>query len=169
LIESSNQLYEFSHSIDFLSDDQLICSGAVQFWSNSIASYNLLKFWQFVITSNPSSADDCCLDLAFNNYCSLYTNEINFLSLPKSYARYAWWIFDQPVIDHPDFPNSNNIWREPENLIFKRYNYDTLIKYEFKNTHNRFHGVIDTVNKSNIFSNQIGERNVSQISSDFWI
>ena len=48
--------------------------------------------------------------------------------LPKSYARYAWWIFDEPVIDHPQFPNAASTWREISDLSGRQRVYvDRLV------------------------------------------
>jgi hypothetical protein len=45
--------------------------------------------------------DDHCLDVAFN-YRS--PDRLRFEWLPKEYARYAFWIFSDPIIDHPELP-----------------------------------------------------------------
>ena len=102
--ELSTTYYKPGHSIEFLSKDQLICSGAVQYWSNNTESIALLNFWQTTISNNLGVADDHCLDYAFNN---LAGHKVRALWLPKSYARYAWWIFDQPIIDHPQMPSTS--------------------------------------------------------------
>jgi hypothetical protein len=58
-----------------------------------------------VIERSPGSADDKCLDFAFNNY-SNSAGTLRAAWLEKSYARYAWWIYERPVIDHPELPHS---------------------------------------------------------------
>lgn len=96
--------FGFSHSIDSVAPDQLICSGAVQFWGPTPAAVALLAGWQETVAAQPGVPDDQCLDFAFNNRLSNWPRPLKTHWLPKSYARYAWWIFDEPVIDHPDFP-----------------------------------------------------------------
>jgi hypothetical protein len=97
--------YKFSHSINFTSTTQLICSGAAQYWSNSEVSIKLLSFWKKTLLNAPHAQDDNCLDYAFNN---LNCSDIKTHWLPKAYCRYGWWIFDEPVIDHPEIPQSRN-------------------------------------------------------------
>lgn len=101
----AKRFYRFSHSIDALVPSQLICSGAVQFWNKSEASFRLLIEWQSVIITTPQSEDDKCLDFAFNNR-DTQSLAVKTFWLDKSYCRYPWWIFNQPVINHPDFPAS---------------------------------------------------------------
>lgn len=94
----------FSHSIDFTSSSELICSGAVQYWGTRQVSVELLKLWLNTIQNNPNCADDHSLDYSYNNYS--YKNELKKFWLPKSYVRYGWWIFDDPVINHQNIPYS---------------------------------------------------------------
>ena len=98
--------YRFSHAIDLGATDQIVCSGAVQLWGPSPESLALLQAWHSVVCAQPSVPDDQCLDFAFNNRLHGEGSALKTHWLPKSYARYAWWIFDEPVIDHPDFPFS---------------------------------------------------------------
>lgn len=100
---ANSQTYKFSHSIEYISRTQLICSGAVQYWSNSDISERLLSGWMSCVKSNPNCPDDHSLDYAFNNFDE--TAPMKSYWLPKAYARYAWWVFDKPVINHPDYPN----------------------------------------------------------------
>ncbi len=103
-------IWGYSHSIDYQSKDQLICSGAVQYWNNSPSAKLLLNEWKKTIEDFPGSQDDHCLDFAFNNLSSEL--QIKYEWLPKSYSRYAWWIFDKPVIDHPQIPFSGTYFKE---------------------------------------------------------
>jgi hypothetical protein len=100
-----DRFYRFSHSVDWTSESQLFCSGAVQWYRNSQAARRLLAHWQDTIERAPGRADDKCLDYAFNNLpaggAPLRTSW-----LEKRYARYAWWIYERPVIDHPELPSS---------------------------------------------------------------
>jgi len=118
-VATVTRFYRFSHSIDHLSDTQLLCSGAVQWYNTTSAALRLLDAWQSVIERSPRSADDKCLDYAFNN-ASPSTQPLSRAQwvkdaqplraawLPKPYARYAWWIYEEPVIDHPDIPSSGH-------------------------------------------------------------
>lgn len=107
-----NRFYRFSHSIDIYDPGQIICSGAAQLWGTTPAAADLLKAWHTTVATHPGVADDQCLDFAFNNRLGDWPKTLRPTWLPKSYARYAWWIFDEPVIDHPDFPYSGNDWLE---------------------------------------------------------
>jgi len=108
---SANRYFQFSHSIDMVSEDQIVCSGAVQLWGNTEAATGLLAGWHDTILKFPGVADDQCLDFAFNNRLLGWDGRLRPFWLPKSYARYAWWIFDEPIIDHPDFPYSGSDWK----------------------------------------------------------
>lgn len=117
----SPNLYKYSHNIEPVCETQLICSGAVQFWANSQASWNLLSNWQRTIHENENSADDHCLDYSFNNF-DLNLSQLRYQWLPKGYSRYAWWIFDQPIINHPQIPNTTTNWKEIKNPVgLKRF------------------------------------------------
>jgi len=101
----ANRFYRFSHSVEVMSDTQLFCSGAVQWYNHTDAARHLLETWHGVIARAPGRADDKCLDLAFNNYPS-DAPRLKASWLDKRHARYAWWIYERPVIDHPEFPSS---------------------------------------------------------------
>jgi len=102
-----DRFFKFSHAFNFYSTSQLVCSGAVQFYNITPAAKILLTAWHEIIESSPHSADDHCLDFAFNNR-EANIKDISFAWLDKSYARYAWWIYTEPVINHPDFPASGH-------------------------------------------------------------
>ena len=106
-VSSSGRFYRFSHSIDVVSQTQLLCSGAVQWYNDTDAARHLLGAWQSVIERAPGRADDKCLDLAFNNYLT-EAPKLKTAWLEKRYARYAWWIYERPIIDHPEFPSSGD-------------------------------------------------------------
>ena len=95
--------YEFSHWIGYQSSEQLICSGATQFYRNSDNAKTLLNSWFNVIAGQPDYADDECLDYTFNNFFRAQNNFSPFW-LDKSYCRYPWWIYSKPVVIHPDLP-----------------------------------------------------------------
>lgn len=99
-----NRFFVFSHRVEFFSSDQLLCSGPVQFYGNSDKARLLLAEWFRIIEAFPGTPDDECLDFAFNNS----REDLSALKthwLPKSYARYSWWITEQPVINHPEEPS----------------------------------------------------------------
>lgn len=99
----TNRYFAFSHAVEYFSADQLLCSGPVQFYGNTDKARLLLSEWLHAAAAFPNSADDECLDFAFNNWTSAVRLKTHWL--PKSYARYPWWIYEKPVIDHPDHPS----------------------------------------------------------------
>ena len=96
-------------AVNHTSTDQIIVSGAVQYWGNAPQALGLLELWAATIAANPRSRDDHCLDYAFNNYPE--RRQLGFMSLPKAYCRVAWWPHVTPVIDHPDLPALNMPWQ----------------------------------------------------------
>jgi len=105
-----NRFYAYSHGFNVYDESQLRCSGAVQFWNNTKQAYNLLARWNAAIDKNPNAADDICLDFSYNNYFD--KGMMKSYWLPKSYARYAFWIFDKPIINHPDLPHVGSQFQE---------------------------------------------------------
>jgi hypothetical protein len=93
-------LWKFYFAMDALSDSQLAASGAVQFWNASRGGHALLAAWEAALAGFPGVQDDHGLDFAFNHAGA----DLRAHWLPKEYARYAFWIYVDPVIDHPDFP-----------------------------------------------------------------
>lgn len=98
----SRRFYRYLLSVDLYAPEQLICSGAVQYWAPTPASERLLAAWADGIAEFPLAADDECLDFAFNN--SAPATSLAYAWLDKAYARYAWWPHVRPVIDHPQLP-----------------------------------------------------------------
>ena len=99
--EPGGRLWKFFFSVDVASDSQLMASGAVQFWRGSDAAFALLKDWEQALNRHPRSEDDHCLDFAYNHGDR---TGLKPAWLPKDHARYAFWIYSDPVIDHPEFP-----------------------------------------------------------------
>lgn len=97
--------YQHSYHVDLVTADQLLCSGAVQWWGDTAPARELLCAWFATIEAQPRVADDECLDFAFNNPVGSWRTELKPFWLSKSYARYPWWIFDEPIINHPDVPS----------------------------------------------------------------
>jgi hypothetical protein len=102
-LKPANRFFRFSHSIDAYSRTQLICSGATQLYANTPAARALLETWAAVIDEHPGVEDDQCLDWTFN-FRLTEAHRPKSLWLDKAYARYLFWIFSRPVIDHPQFP-----------------------------------------------------------------
>jgi hypothetical protein len=99
--EPGGPLWKFFFSVDVASDSQLMASGAVQLWNGTDAAFALLKDWEQSLERHPRSEDDQCLDFAYNHRDR---SGLKARWLPKEYARYAFWIYADPVIDHPEFP-----------------------------------------------------------------
>jgi len=99
--EPGTPLWKFFFSVDVASGSQLMSSGAVQFWKGTDAALTLLKDWEQSLVRHPRSEDDHCLDFAYNHGDR---TGLNPAWLAKEYARYAFWIYADPVIDHPEFP-----------------------------------------------------------------
>jgi len=102
--ERESDFYVFSHRVEWTSDDQLICSGAVQYYGSTRPARALLEAWQQVIADNPRTADDTSLLFAFNNPGERTQPRTRWLD--KSYMRYAWWPHVEPVVLHPALPTS---------------------------------------------------------------
>ena len=79
---------------------QLFSSGGVAYFSESNSSINVLNEWLENIIKYPKAADDQLLDYTFN-YSPTVRKNLKFEWLDKSYCRVYWWIFSQPIIDHP--------------------------------------------------------------------
>jgi hypothetical protein len=167
-----NNIYRNSHSINYTSKSQLICSGAVQLWSNKNSSFKLLELWQDTIEKNPGSADDCCLDYAFNNL-NLKLDGNNIIKpywLPKSYARYAWWIFTEPVIDHPQIPNMSTNWVEVKGANGEKRFYENEISISNKNEINgKYPDLIDRITHNHFSIIQNNILKIEKLSKKIWI
>jgi hypothetical protein len=99
--EPGTPFWKFYFHVDLASDSQLMSSGAVQLWAPSEAAFTLLSDWEQALANHPASEDSQCLDFAYNH------GDRGGLKphwLPKSYCRYPYWMYVQPVIDHPLFP-----------------------------------------------------------------
>lgn len=93
--------WTFSHAIDDWSVTQMVCSGCVQWWAPTAPARALLDRWRDALVAHPHVPDDHALDVAFNHFPP---GALRVKWLPKEYARYAFWIFTRPVIDHPELP-----------------------------------------------------------------
>jgi hypothetical protein len=104
------RFFRYTGSIDLYSTTQLLCSGLVQFYGNTMAARGLLSRWHRTVAAFPGCADDQCLDFTYNNL-GRDSWPYWFLKarwLPKAYARIAFWIYAQPIINHRDFPAPNS-------------------------------------------------------------
>ena len=82
-------------------EKQMLTAGAVAYFANSEPSFNLLKKWLKNVERFPRAVDDQTLDYTFNIEFKK-KKELNIYWLPKNYCRYNFWIFTDPVINHPD-------------------------------------------------------------------
>jgi len=81
-------------------EGQLFSSGGVAYFSESKSSINVLNEWLENIIKYPKAPDDQLLDHTFN-YSSTVRKNLKVEWLDKSYCRVFWWIFSQPIINHP--------------------------------------------------------------------
>jgi hypothetical protein len=105
---AERRFFRFAGSVDWYSKTQLRCSGLAQFYRNSLAARSLLRSWHKTIAAYPGSADDHCLDFTYNNLAKWRRWFLKSRWLPKSYARIAFWIYAEPVINHPEYPTKND-------------------------------------------------------------
>jgi len=101
--ERDSEFYVFAQRVTWSSTEQLICSGATQYYGNTAAARELLAAWQAAIAANPRSADDKCLDFAHNN-ATARGMRLRSLWLGKAYVRCPWWPHVEPVVLHPELP-----------------------------------------------------------------
>ena len=80
---------------------QMLTAGAVAYFSNTKAAIDLLNRWLENIKHFPRAVDDQTLDYTFNIDLN-GKKKLNVYWLPKNYCRYNFWIFTDPVINHPD-------------------------------------------------------------------
>jgi hypothetical protein len=127
--DESDRYYRYYHQIRERSNDQLICSGAVQFWRYTDAARSLLSSWFEIISTHPHAADDVSLGFAFNNRISPLHKLLRPYWLPKNYARCAWWIFDEPIINHPEIPFTED-WPSLHDAKGRRHAYLDVLSRE---------------------------------------
>ena len=125
-------------------NEQLISSGGVAYFSESRSSMNLLNEWLENIIKYPKAPDDQLLDYTFN-YSSTVRKNLKVEWLDKSYCRVYWWIFSQPIIDHP-----GHMAHRVNDNFFKitgkeRFKIENTIKRNSSKVSNKF--MIDAKNK----------------------
>ncbi len=123
---------------------QLFSSGGVAYFSESNSSINILNKWLENIIKYPKAPDDQLLDHTFN-YSSTVRKNLKVEWLDKSYCRVFWWIFSQPIIDHP-----GNMSHRVNDNFFKitgkeRFKIENTIKRNSSKVSNKF--MIDAKNK----------------------
>jgi hypothetical protein len=125
-----NRFYRVTGSTPWYSTTQMVCFGCTQFYRNSLAARVLLSRWHRTIVAFPGSVDDCCLDFFFNNLTrrSWLSWLLKVHWLPKSYARYPWWIHTKPIIKHPDIPRSTSEFIPIEDPRGREEVYHSLMK-----------------------------------------
>ena len=94
----------FAFSIQERGLDQLMTSGAVQFWRSTPAARILLNDWEIALTRFAQAPDDHALDFAFNRGNARAAG-LHSSWLPSDHIRMAFWPYVKPVIDHPGFPS----------------------------------------------------------------
>ena len=82
-------------------EKQMLTAGAVAYFSNTKVAIDLLKKWLENIKRFPRAVDDQTLDYTFNIDLK-EKKKLNVYWLPKNYCRYKFWIFTDPIINHPD-------------------------------------------------------------------
>ena len=125
-------------------DEQLFSSGGVAYFSESRSSMNLLNEWLENIIKYPKAPDDQLLDYTFN-YSSTVRKNLKVEWLDKSYCRVYWWIFSQPIINHP-----GHMAHRVNDNFFKitgkeRFKIENTIKRNSSKVSNKF--MIDAKNK----------------------
>jgi hypothetical protein len=118
----ADRFYAYSHGCHSIDEGQLLCSGAVQLWRNTESAIRLLEKWDETIQAYPMAADDISLNFAFNNLSKAV--KIRAFWLPKGYARYAFWIFDKPIINHPEMPNLGSQFQDIKPIGNERMVYE---------------------------------------------
>lgn len=163
--------YSLCNKIDFQSSDQLICSGASQFWGNTSASRDLLISWVNTISQNEMMPDDKSLDFTFNNKLSKTHKLLKPYWLEKKYARYPVWIFDNPIINHPNFQTDNSklVPSEFNYSDGKKYIYDEKCKKKINPIEIPLGQVLDTKTGDLLIPSEMGFKKVGTINKKFYI
>ena len=125
-------------------EGQLFSSGGVAYFSESNSSINFLNEWLENIIKYPKAPDDQLLDHTFN-YSSNVRKNLKVEWLDKSYCRVFWWIFSEPIINHP-----GHMSHRVNDNFFKitgkeRFKIENTIKRNSSKVSKEF--IIDTKNK----------------------
>ena len=166
------RFFRFAGSVDRYCTHQLMCSGLAQYYRNSLAARSLLGRWHRTIAEHPGCADDQCLDYTYNNL-GKFSWRSWFLKarwLPKNYARIAFWIYAEPVINHPEYPTKNDQYirvTDPRGRR-KQFYWDSIGKMEVTPLFPR-NRIIDT--EEHLLCKLVEGRPVpvERIEAKFWI
>ena len=146
--EVENTYYINSISVKLLNNPskerQLFSSGGVVYFSDNSATINLLNEWLENIIKYPKAPDDQLLDYTFN-YSSTARKNLKVEWINKSYCRVFWWIFSDPIINHPGHMSH----RENDNFFKitgkERFKIENTIKRNSSKVSKEF--IIDAKNK----------------------
>jgi len=163
-----SEFYVYSHHIGYYSSTQLICSGGVQFYRNCSESHHLLQEWQSIITQNPYSADDECLDFAFNNLEHSYRT-LQCFWLDKPYLRLPWWPHVKPVILHLGLPTAGGNRISPAETAHKKRFYPEKCQQKNLALHFPPDCIVDTKRSLLLKMKNSEVVNMQRITQDFWI
>jgi hypothetical protein len=121
--EPDPRLWKFYFRVDLTSQTQLMASGGVQMWQGTPAAFTLLDGWEQSLHRHPRTEDDHCLDFAYNlgDHSGLKP-----AWLTKEYVRLPFWIYADPVIDHPEFPTPITGYFRP--LHSRRFIHADLVR-----------------------------------------
>lgn len=158
--------YRFSHFNPYCSEDYLICSGAVQYHSGSPVSLSLLIGWQEVVKNNPMSADDHCLDLAYNRMVGNANIKVKWLE--KSQARYAWWIMTEPIINHPSIPSPGIDFVPITDYMGGVSVREVMLKCASRKSNVPLDCIVDVLDKNVIWKDRWGIVQVRKIGNKLW-
>ena len=122
--------YRFLGRENFSTNAQLKCNGLVQFYRDSLAARALLSRWHGTIMRFPGCTDDSALSFTFNNLTrrSWLTWLLKVHWLPKSYARISWWIYEEPVINHPGLPTKSTSFTKIQDPSGRKQFYHALME-----------------------------------------
>ena len=115
--------WKFYFRVDLTSPTQLMASGGVQMWQGTPAAFALLDGWEQSLRRHPRTEDDHCLDFAYN--LSDHSG-LKPAWLTKEYVRLPFWIYADPVIDHPEFPTPITGYFRP--LHSRRFVHAELVR-----------------------------------------
>ena len=123
-------------------EKQLFSSGGVVYFSEKRQSINLLNSWIENIKKYPKVPDDQLLDYTYN-YSTNLKRDLKVAWLSKSYCRIYWWIFSEPIINHP-----NHVTHRDESFFKitgeERFKIENTIKrYKSKIAENLFIDIIE--------------------------
>ena len=130
IVVTSGRYYRYSHRVHYYDPEQLMCGAGVMFWKDSDNARELLNGWQRMIERNPKCADDHSLDFVYN-YRGSALPTLKAAWLDKSYLRMGWWIYVNPVIDHPGIPATDVKTRES---LEKREGVPRIVERRLKRT-----------------------------------